>query len=417
VAERRYPLNVPTKTIVVCCDGTGLSYVGPTSNVLRIFQLAVKAPGVQIACYDPGVGTLPSRARTPASRWLRRGAELWLGWGVIENVIELYAYLMRHYEPGDEIFLFGFSRGAFVVRALAGMIHVCGLLDRDDGHLLKYASGLYQTSERRIVATRKSAGYPVRVRSENRADHAKFDLDACRFKTQLSRPCTIAFMGLWDTVKAYGWFWPQSFPALRHNPSVRRVRHAVSLHERRSSFQLTGWGDNGPDVKEIWFRGDHSDVGGGHPGMVDCPAGATPEGSPLSDATLGWMLGEATHAGLLIDRDRESAVASLVEHGRSAMTCEPHDLLHGWFRLAEIAPRFELDNSTYPPCRSPRFWPTGRRRPGDHVDVGEPRYHETVPPPEAKRFTEQFAQHPDSTLPAILYDGTVPQTDVFRHTV
>jgi uncharacterized protein (DUF2235 family) len=402
---------VPNKKIAVCCDGTGLSYVGPRSNVLRIFEMAVKVSGVQIACYDPGIGTLPSRAQTSVSRWLRRGAELWLGWGVIEKVTELYAYLMRHYEPGDEIFLFGFSRGAFTVRALAAMVHVCGLLNPDDVHLLEYASGLYQTSERRIIATRRSRGFRGHGKSEDGADHAKFDIEACRFKEQLSRPCTIAFMGLWDTVKAYGWFWPQSFPALRHNPSVCRVRHAVSLHERRSSYQLTGWGDSGPDVKEVWFRGDHSDVGGGHPSVPDC-ATATVERPALPDATLGWMLGEAIRAGLLIDPDQQSKVAKIVDNGRSAATCEPHDLIHEWFGLAEVAPRFELDNSTYPPCRWPRFWPTGRRRPGVHAVGGSLRYHETLASDEVERFPEEIPKQQESTSLPVFNDGTDPQPDV-----
>jgi hypothetical protein len=299
----------------------------------------------------------------------------------MQSVAELYLFLMRHYEPGDNIFLVGFSRGAFTVRALAGMIHVCGLLRRDDEHLLPYAVGLYKTSERRISRTRRSKGFSARAISQPGADHAQLDEESRRFKANLSRSCPIHFMGLWDTVKAYGWFWPQSFPALRHNPSVNTIRHAVSLHERRSSFQVTGWGDRQPDVKEVWFRGDHSDVGGGHGGD-----------SPLSDATLGWMLGEATVAGLRLKSVPEgcASVDEIVASGLKAPSCEPHNLRSGWFRVAEIAPRFELDNSVYPPRRWPRCWPTGRREPTNHREGEALWFHETVAPEAANPNSSWF---------------------------
>src|SRR5437867_2209664 len=110
------------KNIVICSDGTGQSYAGTESNVLRLYNLALKSTSRQIACYDPGVGTLPlPSGRTRLGRALRHATELAIGSGVMENVMELYAYLMQHHEPDDSIFLFGFSRGAFTVRALAGM--------------------------------------------------------------------------------------------------------------------------------------------------------------------------------------------------------------------------------------------------------------------------------------------------------
>ncbi len=350
------------KNIVICCDGTGQSYHGSESNVLRLYRLALKGAQDQIAAYDPGVGTHPlPNARTRSGRaWRHYAGELLLGRGVMESVSLLYRYLMEHYDPGDRIFLIGFSRGAFTVRALAGLLHVCGLLRRDDTHLIPYATGLYQTSESRIGEgmKRASSGEPLRHTSK---DHAEFDGEAGRFKALLSRDIQIAFLGVWDTVKAYGWMRPQSFPALRHNPSVAVVRHAVALDERRAVFQMTGWGDRHSEVKEAWFAGDHSDVGGGHP----C-------NSPLADAAMNWMLGEAVHAGLLLEPGAWPEVNRIVENSRSACRTAPNNLFKGWFRLP--FPRVELDNSTYPPARRLEIRATGVRKPAAHV---EPAAYET----------------------------------------
>ena len=280
------------KNLIVCCDGTGQSYVGPTSNVLQIYELALKHPGTQVACYDPGVGTLPAGARSLGGRWLRRGAELWLGWGAIENVTELYRYLMQHHEQDDKIFLFGFSRGAFTVRALAAMIHVCGLLRRDDEHLLPYAAGLFQTSERRIAAARESKGYGPRVKSEPGADHAKCDCEAALFKERLSIPCTIEFLGLWDTVKAYGWFWPQSFPAPDSSVPIR-----LSVLSRLGGVQFLFF-DRRMETGELSIRLDSSQGIVAAPGWLDF--GSQPLRTSSSQQVTVSNTGSAPVAGLAI---------------------------------------------------------------------------------------------------------------------
>ena len=232
---------------------------------------------------------------------------------------------MREYERDDRIFLFGFSRGAFTARALAGMVHACGVLRPQDEHLLPYAVGLYRTSEQRIHDALRCQGLQEAPKGK---DHVEWDDRIVSFKHELSRECRVHFLGLWETVKAYGWIWPQSFPALRHNPSVRMVRHAVALDERRPVFQVTGWGDRRPiaapdgslidAVREVWFAGDHSDVGGGHP----------TGNSGLTDASLEWMLGEATHQELRLRRCDQSrqAVQAIRERALNAHTVTPHDL-------------------------------------------------------------------------------------------
>jgi uncharacterized protein (DUF2235 family) len=352
------------KTIVICSDGTGNSYSGMESNVLRLYSLALKECSEQIACYEPGIGTLPlPRGRTVLGRGVRHASELFFGTGAIENVTKLYVYLMEHYEPLDRIFLFGFSRGAFTVRALAGMLHLCGLLRKDDVQLVEYAAGLYQTSERRIKSALQSQG--LRHFPPHTPDHTVHDREASQFKSLLSRPCTVAFLGIWDTVKAYGWIWPRSFPALRHNPSVETVRHAVALDERRAAFQMTGWGDRRKAVdwgqepiKEVWFAGDHSDIGGGHA-----------EGnSALADASLVWMLGEATAAGLKLDEKSRKEVATIVANSESASAAQPNDLRKRCWYWGLPLPRMELDNSVYPPYRLPKCLPTGIRKPAEHAE-------------------------------------------------
>jgi len=313
--------------------------------------------------------------RTPLRRRVRHLSELFFGTGAIENVIQLYVYLMQHYEPGDRLFLFGFSRGAFTVRALAGMLHVCGLLRKDDAHLVEYAAGLYQTSERRITIALHSKGlshFPP-----DATDHAVLDSEASRFKSLLSRPCRVAFMGVWDTVKAYGWTWPQSFPALRHNPSVEMVRHAAALDERRAVFQVTGWGDRrravdgGPEpIKEVWFAGDHSDVGGGQSGG----------NSALADAALAWMLGEATAAGLKLDghHGTRREVKEIVVNSTLAPQAQHHDLRGAHWYWGIPIPRADLNNSVYPPRRRPGLLPTAVRKPGTHADDCRILLHDSV---------------------------------------
>ena len=234
-------MNSVGKNIVICCDGTGNDYSRTPSNVWRLRELLQGCRGEQHVCYEPGIGTLDfTEGRTALGRRLRHWRELGFGTGIFERVAALYIYLMREYEPGDRIFLFGFSRGAFTARALAGMLHACGLLEQEAEHLLPYALGLYRTSEQRIQHALRCQGLREAPRGK---DHVEWDERIVTFKKALSRECQVHFMGLWDTVKAYGWIWPQSFPALRHNSSVRMVRHAVALDERRAVFQVTGWGD------------------------------------------------------------------------------------------------------------------------------------------------------------------------------
>src|SRR5262249_27757701 len=141
----------------------------------------------------------------------------------------VYRFLSQHYQPGDKIYIFGFSRGAFNARAVAGAIHMFGLVRPELDHLAPYVWAMYADD---------GGAYSVDDRF-----HA-----AQRFKRLFCIPetPTIAFMGLWDTVSSYGWFWDfHSLPYTAHNPSIERICHAVSIEEKRVAFPMNLFMESG----------------------------------------------------------------------------------------------------------------------------------------------------------------------------
>jgi uncharacterized protein (DUF2235 family) len=360
------------KTIVLCCDGTGNTDTGVPSNVKRLHELLLFDSQRQIPTYHRGVGTDPRR---PGENWFRYHhahlTELCFGEGVSEALLALYSTLVAQYEDGDRIFLFGFSRGAFTVRALAGLVHICGLSRREHAGRATEAVRLYEDAEARIIADRRQRGLDPKF-PDDETDHTLDDRPSAAFKAAYSHTPTIDFLGLWDTVKAYGWLTPRSFPALRHNTSVKVVRHAPALDERRALFQMTGWADGHPDTKEVWFAGDHSDVGGGH----------EDGNSPLADASLRWMLGEAGKAGLLIEDSKKNreTIGEIAAGAAKASSASPKSLwIRRGFIVLDCLPRRELFNACYPPDRKWRvLWPVGTRRPGNHLFGNTVYVHQSV---------------------------------------
>lgn len=264
------------KNLVICCDGTAGEYSDHNTNVVKIYSILERDPATQLAFYDPGVGTFSIHpALTKIARGFLKGLGLAFGLGITQNILDAYRYLMQNYEDGDQIFLFGFSRGAYTVRAVAAMIEKCGLLYPNNDNLLSYAAKIFKRE----------------------ADPEVFR----GFKKTFARPVPIRFLGLWDTVSSVGWMWdPVSLPYTANNPSVEVVRHAISIDERRAFFRQNLWGKPkaGQDVKQVWFAGVHSDVGGGY---------ASAE-SGLSKIALEWMVVEAFPKGLLIDPVRTQDV-------------------------------------------------------------------------------------------------------------
>lgn len=229
-----------TKTLVVCCDGTGREFSDDMTNVLRLAS-ALRRTETQVVFYDPGVGTLPASERVSAlAKWWQMAMGLAFGYGLKGNIADAYRFLMLHYEPGDRIALFGYSRGAYTVRGLAGLLQVCGLLRRGNEHLIPYALKIYMT-----------------FRLWGGVDS---------FKVNCHPEVRVDYMGVWDTVSSM-YYENRRMPHTFRNPILRQVRHAVAVDERRAFFRTNRFGSPHPgqDIREVWFPGSHGNVGGGRP--------------------------------------------------------------------------------------------------------------------------------------------------------
>ena len=280
------------------------------------------------------------------------------GWGLKANVRQMYCLLSALYEgPDDKVFLFGFSRGAFTVRALAALIYRCGLPGKtatDKGKRFDKAWKLYK---------------PPHKRQDDVAIRA--------FRSNGQRECPIHFLGLWDTVKSYGGLIPVMLPHLRHNPAVHIVRHALALDEHRSWFDATTWGlldlDSAKDrikpkdfehqdIAEVWFRGCHSDIGGGD---VEAVTGMI---------ALRWMLGEAQAVGAKLNDNGKSVLAA-----DDPLEPEVHESLRGlWWWVTENIPRKEINNFGEYPERTWVYESTGRRTPDKLTRNGKVLLHPSV---------------------------------------
>jgi len=298
-----------SRNLVVCLDGTDNEFCLQNTNVVRMFQSLIRDPERQIPLYDAGVGTIwepgtLSKASQKIQLWLGMA----FGLGVTRNVAEAYAFLMNHHREGDRIFLFGFSRGALEVRALAALIHRCGLLEPQLGPLEPYAMRLFQTAGNNEVVS--------------------------SFKETFSRDIGIEFLGIWDTVTSMGNVWsPVRWPHTTWNPSVKRVAHAIAIDERRAFFRQNRWSPADEQrVDEEWFAGVHSDVGGGY----------DPHKGRLWAITLEWMAAHAREAELLFDDSKLQAALNL---GRAeAGSCpdaatDQNDSMSPFWKALELVPR------------------------------------------------------------------------------
>jgi uncharacterized protein (DUF2235 family) len=268
------------KRLVVCCDGTWNSAdqqregVACPTNVVRLaYRVAKRAgPVAQILYYDQGVGTGNAIDR------LSGGA---LGRGLEDNIHDAYRFLVGNYEAGDELFVFGFSRGAFTARSLVGMIRKCGILTRGAVHHYHEALALYRGE------TRPDDGAATAFR----AAHSVTGTD----------PIPVRFIGVWDTVGALGiplrglrglTRGKYQFHDTELSAIVAHACHALAIDEHRAPFEPTLWSyvpKPGQTVEQVWFCGAHSDVGGGY--APPC----------ASDIPLAWMLDRARAAGLELD--------------------------------------------------------------------------------------------------------------------
>jgi len=267
------------KHLVVCCDGTwntpdhvDRGRASPTNVVKTALTVAPRrSDGTpQIVHYHTGVGT---------GRFdhLRGGA---FGYGLSANILEAYRFVVRHFEPGDALYLFGFSRGAYTARSLAGLIRNSGVLTSLSSRLVDQAYALYRR--------RDDASHPRGI-------------EACLFRRMHSHETRIRCIGVWDTVGSLGipgggfrrlnrrW----AFHDVDLSTTVDNAFQALAADEERKVFVPALWrrrpGSNGQRLEQAWFAGAHSNVGGGY-----ADAG-------LSDLAFLWMKRRAEESGLEFD--------------------------------------------------------------------------------------------------------------------
>jgi uncharacterized protein (DUF2235 family) len=348
------------RNIVLCCDGTSNEYGDRNTNVVKLFSILKKDKATQLCFYDPGLGTFSSAAAlTTFSKGVTKVLGLAIGLGLTKNIEDAYTFLMNCWQPGDRLFIFGFSRGAYTARAVAAMLHKVCLLEGRSPNLVPYASKVFKYERRKAVWE--------------------------GFASAFGQRCPIHFLGVWDTVSSVGWAWdPMVLPHTTNNPSVATVRHAIAIDERRAFFRQNMWGSAG-NVKQVWFAGDHCDVGGSHPERE----------SGLSQIALEWMVEQSTEAGLLVDTNlRDVAIPKPGSPKPPPATAgepeapEPPD---------HLGP---LHNSLTGVWRAAEFYPKRFRDPSDHwkekhrANLFRPRF---VPPKPLVHESVQMRMRGDLT--------------------
>jgi uncharacterized protein (DUF2235 family) len=297
------------KNVILLSDGTGnaASKIWRT-NVWRFFQALDLTNSSQVAAYDDGVGT---SAFKPLA--ILGGA---FGWGLKRNVLDLYKFLCRNYEDGCQIYGLGFSRGAFTIRVLMGLVANQGVVKYEsESDLHRRAKAAYRAYRREryhsvfrieyLFRWPRDVAIAVKNRLRGHKPHEKKDN---------IHPKTISLVGVWDTVAAYGlpieemthgvskWLWPLELPDRTLSSRVERARHAVALDDERTTFHPVLWTEEGEDpvaagsdgkrfirderISQVWFSGVHSNVGGGYPD------------DSLACVPLYWMMKEAQRCGV-----------------------------------------------------------------------------------------------------------------------
>ena len=446
-----------SKNIILLSDGTGNSSAKIfKTNVWRLFQiLDLRDPTKQVAFYDDGVGTSSFKAFA-----ILGGV---FGFGLKRNVIDIYSFFCRNYRFGDRIYCFGFSRGAFTIRIVAGMIARQGLVNynNDEADLARFAADAYRLYRRRFTGgIAKYLGY-IGIDLRGMRDFVIRQWRKLRHQSVSAPPPTsiesIHFVGIWDTVDAYGgpieemtraidyWIWPLSMPDRFMSAKVHKACHALALEDERDAFRPVIWDqryvrgtasvsgqtktewlfdinydprsdaakavepaphlrtDVAPidrqRISQVWFTGVHSDIGGGYPQ------------DGLSYVTFDWMLDRAAAYGLkYFDEPRELLVDPQIN---------PNDKLNdsrkglaGYYRYK---PRNILEIYSAPPYKPSlrddfhRIWLLLSRTPDPQLEILadlHPDMPRNVPlPPNATIHDSVFNRirsGPDRYVPVVM---------------
>ncbi len=360
------------RKIILLLDGTANALTANTTNLPRLYRVLERNED-QLVYYDPGVGTFEEG--TSFLRGWRRFKEVLgmaTGYGLEHNVKEAYSYLCQTVGDADEItddiYLMGFSRGAHTARVLAGMIHQIGLLRPDQMHLVGYAYDAY----RRISNVRRKG---------SSASEAFESVDA--FTQHLKpREVPIRCVAVFDTVASmleiHGLrIRKRNSASTTNNPSVRSVRHAVAVDERRIMFEPRRWGDKQEywggkfppkkpekqDVEEVWFSGVHADVGGGYP---EAEAG-------LAKISLKWMIEQLEPMGVEVNKaafKRYVLGAYKDDYVPPDPLGQIHNSMNFKWKILEYIPRKQNPYSRTPrktvfgfylPLSKPRYIPPGAK--------------------------------------------------------
>lgn len=337
------------KNLVVLCDGTSNAIEADVSNVARLLRCLVKEERQRVF-YRPGVGS-SARQAVWSERFRQAKAifQLATGYGIDDDICAIYRFLSENYQEGDRICLFGFSRGAYTVRIVAALIHMAGLFAADQANLAE-----------QLVRAYKQVGY----RGEDDADEPADFSDVWRFRNfGEGRRVPLHFLGLFDTVSSvivpgrnfFGLLPGTSrMPHTRSNPSVRVVRHALAIDEKRTMFRSNRWIEGQAfkpdpfaketaavpqDCQQVLFAGVHADIGGGYP----------EEQSGLAKIALHWMIEEARkHDVLFLDERVERFVEGEKLYPKDAFAppaaaAKLHQSLTcGWWPLEYVPKRVSL---------------------------------------------------------------------------
>ena len=293
------------KRLIVCCDGTwqDLDQKSP-GNVLKTSQ-AIKPTAkdgvIQIVYYDEGIG---SKTGIPLAQEIEKIGGGAFGWGIDHKIQDAYRFLCLNYEPGDEIYLFGFSRGAYTVRSLGGLLNNSGLLKRD---CLRKLSAAYEMYRSRLSETEPNSPRAVEFRDKYCIDYCPPNGD----KAVDYGRVPVKALCCWDTVCSLGL--PDLVPFVNLDQKLREryeffdhkvnrlvefAFHAAAIDEIRATYNVIPMErcndcEDRQQIRQVWFPGNHGCVGGGDSSLQG-----------LSDAALVWMMDQVEPLGLDLDKSR-----------------------------------------------------------------------------------------------------------------
>ncbi|MGL6245165.1 DUF2235 domain-containing protein [Pseudomonas sp.] len=325
------------RQLVIFLDGTGNRFSHCPTNIIRLARSLSDDPDQVLTYYDQGVGTFG--LKETLFEWQKVPARIFglaFGWGIKRTVEGAYRFIAENLQQDDELYIFGFSRGAYAARALAAVIRAVGVVPSHQAHLFEYAWSI-------LVARSGPEHIP------------DFKLQG-RFKFTFGKRVSIRFLGLFDTVKSVGWVYdPVNIPFTTSNRIVQVVRHAMSIDERRSFFRQHLWVQDSvrTDIKQVWFPGVHSDIGGGY----------AADQAQLALGAFRWMVGEAKAAGLHVDLAKARTQMIKISGSDRDPCGLIHDSMTSQWKIAEWIPRLVWDRDAsrrklkigqMPPFREPR---------------------------------------------------------------